>query len=139
MASFSEEIAAGADDGYARSGTFFDWLDWVLIQYYFGVWDIWLRWDNFPPGGGATISAATIDFIYRSHSQSDDPEADLVTAGRLGMRTAFVLSGKHADHGVLARLEQEDWPDIVCASLADIDPQALARDKPGNGGPEEGR
>jgi 4-nitrophenyl phosphatase len=51
---------------------------------------------------------------------SDDPEADLVTAGRLGMRTAFVLSGKHADHAVLGRLDQEDWPDIVCAGLADI-------------------
>lgn len=70
---------------------------------------------------------------------SDDPEADLVTAGRLGMRTAFVLSGKHADHGVLARLEQEDWPDIVCAGLADIDPQALAREDGGHVESEKGR
>lgn len=69
---------------------------------------------------------------------SDDPEADLVTAGRLGMGTAFVLSGKHADHGVLARLEQEDWPDMVCACLADIDPQALARTGHRNEEPEEG-
>ncbi len=51
---------------------------------------------------------------------SDDPEADLVTAGRLGMQTAFVLSGKHTDHGVLGRLDQEDWPGIVCEGLADI-------------------
>ncbi len=51
---------------------------------------------------------------------SDDPEADLVTAGRLGMRTAFVLSGKHADHAVLGRLDEDDWPDLVCERLADI-------------------
>ena len=54
---------------------------------------------------------------------SDDPEADLVTAGRMGMRTAFVLSGKYADHSVLGRLDQEDWPDIVCARPADIAPK----------------
>lgn len=52
---------------------------------------------------------------------SDDPVADLVTANRLGMRTAFVLSGKHCDHGVLSRLPQEDWPEVVCGCLADID------------------
>jgi HAD superfamily hydrolase (TIGR01450 family) len=52
---------------------------------------------------------------------SDDPLADLVTAGRLGMRTAFVLSGKHADHGVLSELEETDWPDVICAGLSDID------------------
>ena len=64
------------------------------------------------------VAAAAADTLFIS----DDPVADLVTAGRLGMRTAFVLSGKHADHGVLGTLEQDDWPDIVCAGLADIDP-----------------
>jgi HAD superfamily hydrolase (TIGR01450 family) len=54
---------------------------------------------------------------------SDDPVADLVTAGRLGMRTAFVLSGKYADHGVLARLAEDDWPDLVCSRMSDIDIQ----------------
>lgn len=54
---------------------------------------------------------------------SDDPVADLVTAGRLGMHTAFVLSGKYPDHGVLGRLEEADWPDIVCTRLSDIDIQ----------------
>lgn len=54
---------------------------------------------------------------------SDDPVADLVTAGRLGMRTAFVMSGKYPDHGVLARLEENDWPDIVCSRMSDIDIQ----------------
>ncbi len=61
---------------------------------------------------------------------SDDPEADLVTARRLGMGTAFVLSGKHADHAVLGRLDQEDWPDIVCDR-----PELIAGDAP----PEERR
>ena len=51
---------------------------------------------------------------------SDDPIADLVTAGRLGMGTAFVLSGKYPDHEVLGRLDQEDWPDIICALPADL-------------------
>ncbi len=53
---------------------------------------------------------------------SDDPAADLVTAGRLGMTTAFVLSGKHPDHAVLGRLDQQEWPDIIAASLADVTP-----------------
>ncbi|MCK9995940.1 MAG: HAD hydrolase-like protein [Candidatus Krumholzibacteria bacterium] len=54
---------------------------------------------------------------------SDDPISDLVTAGRLGMRTAFVLSGKYPDHGVLARLEETEWPDIVCSRMSDLDIQ----------------
>ena len=54
---------------------------------------------------------------------SDDPISDLVTAGQLGMRTAFVLSGKYPDHGVLARLEENDWPDIVCSRLSDLNNQ----------------
>lgn len=54
---------------------------------------------------------------------SDDPISDLVAAGRLGMRTAFVLSGKYPDHGVLARLPENDWPDIVCARMSDLDIQ----------------
>jgi 4-nitrophenyl phosphatase len=51
---------------------------------------------------------------------SDDPPADLVTAKRLGMGTAFVLSGKHPDHAVLGSLAQEEWPDVVCESAAHL-------------------
>lgn len=54
------------------------------------------------------VAAAKALFI------SDDPLADLPTAKRLGMGTAFVLSGKHADHAVLGRLEQDEWPDVIC-------------------------
>lgn len=52
---------------------------------------------------------------------SDDPPADLVTAGRLGMRTAFVLTGRHPDHEVLGRMDEKDWPDVIGAGLEDID------------------
>ena len=51
---------------------------------------------------------------------SDDPEADLITARRLGMQTAFVLSGKYADHGILGRMDEADWPHVVCACPADL-------------------
>jgi HAD superfamily hydrolase (TIGR01450 family) len=63
------------------------------------------------------VAAAAADALFIS----DDPVADLVTARRLGMRTAFVLSGKHADCGVLGRLDEDEWPHIICGSLADID------------------
>ncbi|MHB8080037.1 MAG: HAD-IIA family hydrolase [Candidatus Krumholzibacteriia bacterium] len=52
---------------------------------------------------------------------SDDPLADLPTAKRLGMGTAFVLSGKHADHAVLGRLEQDAWPDVICDRPEHVD------------------
>jgi 4-nitrophenyl phosphatase len=55
---------------------------------------------------------------------SDDPVNDLVTAKRLGMTTAFVLSGKYPDHAVLGRMDQEDWPDIIADSPAAIDAAA---------------
>jgi HAD superfamily hydrolase (TIGR01450 family) len=51
---------------------------------------------------------------------SDDPVSDLVTAKKLGLQTVMVLSGKYSDHAVLARLDQEDWPDIICERPADL-------------------
>jgi 4-nitrophenyl phosphatase len=61
------------------------------------------------------VSAPDVQFI------SDDPINDLITAGRMGMQTAFVLSGKYPDHDVLSQLDQEDWPGIICASLAHLE------------------
>ncbi|MBC8423075.1 HAD-IIA family hydrolase [bacterium] len=55
---------------------------------------------------------------------SDDPVNDLVTAKKLGMTTAFVLSGKYPDHAVLGRMDQEDWPDIIADTPAAIDAAA---------------
>ncbi len=52
---------------------------------------------------------------------SDDPVSDLKTARRLGMGTAFVLSGKYPDHAVLGQMDQKDWPDLICALPADIE------------------
>lgn len=69
------------------------------------------------------VAAAPAETLFIS----DDPVADLVTAGRLGLRTAFVLSGKHADCDVLGSLDQDDWPDLICASLADIDPDEAGK------------
>lgn len=51
---------------------------------------------------------------------SDDPVADLVTAKRMGMATAFVLSGKYRDHGVLSEMDQDDWPDIIADRPSDL-------------------
>ena len=52
---------------------------------------------------------------------SDDPLSDLRTARRLGMGTAFVLSGKYSDHAVLGQMDQKDWPDLICALPADLE------------------
>lgn len=60
---------------------------------------------------------------------SDDPVADLVTAKTLGMGTAFVLSGKHPDHAVLERLDQEDWPDVIADRPCDLHP-VVPSDRP---------
>ena len=61
---------------------------------------------------------------------SDDPVSDLVTAKSLGMGTAFVLSGKYPDHGILADLDQEDWPDLIAENPAAIVFGAAGKDKP---------
>ncbi len=60
------------------------------------------------------LSAPEVQFV------SDDPINDLVTAGRMGMQTVFVLSGKYPDHDVLSQLDQKDWPGIICDSLAHL-------------------
>jgi len=72
------------------------------------------------------VTAAEVLFI------SDDPVNDLVTARKLGMTTAFLLSGKYVDHAVLGNLAEQDWPHIICNSLGDIErpvPPHEARDQ----------
>jgi len=51
---------------------------------------------------------------------SDDPLSDLAGAKRLGMPTAFVLTGKYPDRAILARLEPSLRPDIVANTIADL-------------------
>jgi 4-nitrophenyl phosphatase len=96
-----------------------------------GVWSAAL--EGLTRTGQAVCMGKPSERIYRAALEridataaealfiADDPVADLVTAKRLGMVTAFVLSGKYADHGILARLDQEDWPDIIAERPAALD------------------
>jgi len=52
---------------------------------------------------------------------SDDPLSDLVGAKRVGMRTAFVLSGKYPSEDVLGSIESGMRPDLVVSSVVDIE------------------
>jgi len=52
---------------------------------------------------------------------SDDPLSDLITAKRMGMSTAFVLSGKYPDHAVLGDMDQTEWPDLIADRPASLD------------------
>ena len=63
------------------------------------------------------LGVAPVDVLFIS----DDPVNDLVTANKLGMTTAFVLSGKYPDHKVLGHLSEEDWPHIISNCLGDLD------------------
>ena len=51
---------------------------------------------------------------------SDDPLTDLVGAKQMGMRTAFALTGKYADRGVLEQLPAEHRPDVVIDNLLEL-------------------
>lgn len=51
---------------------------------------------------------------------SDDPLSDLAGARRLGLRTAFVLSGKYAQPEVVEGLSAEERPDLIVPKLGDL-------------------
>lgn len=51
---------------------------------------------------------------------SDDPFSDLTGAKRTGMRTAFVLSGKYRDAGVLERILAAERPDLTAARIGEL-------------------
>jgi len=51
---------------------------------------------------------------------SDDPLSDLAGGKRMGMRTAFVLSGKYADTRVLATLPPSEQPDVTVPRIGDL-------------------
>ena len=51
---------------------------------------------------------------------SDDPLSDLVGAKQMGMRTAFVLTGKYTDRTVLEQLPAAERPDVVIDTLLDL-------------------
>ena len=51
---------------------------------------------------------------------SDDPLSDLAGAKRLGMRAAFVLSGKYRDPAVLATIPPDEQPDLMANRIGDL-------------------
>jgi HAD superfamily hydrolase (TIGR01450 family) len=48
---------------------------------------------------------------------SDDPYSDLAGAKRMGMHTAFVLSGKYRDRSVLDAIPVSQQPDVVVQTI----------------------
>jgi len=52
---------------------------------------------------------------------SDDPFSDLVGARGVGMKTAFVLSGRYPSDDVLESIEPAMRPDIVVSSIGEIE------------------
>jgi HAD superfamily hydrolase (TIGR01458 family) len=51
---------------------------------------------------------------------SDDPFSDLAGARRMGMRAAFVLSGKYHDAGVVETIPTAERPDMVVPRIGDL-------------------
>ena len=58
---------------------------------------------------------------------SDDPYSDLAGARRMGMRAAFVLSGKYADDSVLTQVPPPERPDVVVPRIGDLLTQKAIR------------
>jgi ribonucleotide monophosphatase NagD (HAD superfamily) len=52
---------------------------------------------------------------------SDDPFSDLVGAKKLGMKTAFVLSGKYRDKDILNEMDKDIYPDFVFDNITQIE------------------
>jgi HAD superfamily hydrolase (TIGR01458 family) len=51
---------------------------------------------------------------------SDDPLTDLVGGKRMGMQTAFVLSGKYPDRTVLEHIPPAEQPDVTVPRMGDL-------------------
>ena len=51
---------------------------------------------------------------------SDDPLSDLAGARRMGMRAAFVLSGKYRDTEILKELPEAERPDLTADRIGDL-------------------
>jgi ribonucleotide monophosphatase NagD (HAD superfamily) len=52
---------------------------------------------------------------------SDDPLSDLLGAKKMGMKTAFVLSGKYKNQEILDQLDKEFHPDYVVDNITQIE------------------
>lgn len=51
---------------------------------------------------------------------SDDPLTDLAGAKRMGMKTAFVLTGKYRDRSVIESVPVSERPDLVVHSVGEL-------------------
>jgi HAD superfamily hydrolase (TIGR01450 family) len=51
---------------------------------------------------------------------SDDPFSDLVGGKRMGMHTAFVLSGKYRDESVVESIPPAERPDVTASRIGDL-------------------
>jgi len=51
---------------------------------------------------------------------SDDPLSDLAGAKRMGMRAAFVLSGKYPDQSVIGSIPTPERPDIIAKTIGEL-------------------
>ena len=51
---------------------------------------------------------------------SDDPLSDLLGAKKLGMKTAFVLSGKYKNQEILNQLDREFYPDFIVDNITQL-------------------
>jgi ribonucleotide monophosphatase NagD (HAD superfamily) len=51
---------------------------------------------------------------------SDDPFSDLAGAKRLGMRAAFVLSGKYRERSVIDQVPASERPDVIVDAIGDL-------------------
>ena len=56
---------------------------------------------------------------------SDDPFSDLLGAKKLGMKTAFVLSGKYRDKDILNEIETRFYPDFVYDNITQIEMRSI--------------
>lgn len=72
----------------------------------------------------AAIYRQALEALYLAPEEalmvSDDPFSDLAGARRLGIRAAFVLSGKYTDPAILDRLDPAERPDLVVDSIGDL-------------------
>jgi ribonucleotide monophosphatase NagD (HAD superfamily) len=51
---------------------------------------------------------------------SDDPLSDLAGAKRMGMRAAFVLSGKYPERSVIDSIPTPQRPDLVVETIGEL-------------------
>ena len=87
---------------------------------------------EYATGRAAVVAGKPSTYFFRQALQrvgsapgetimiSDDPLSDLRGARQVGLRTAFVLSGKYAEPVVLERLPPGDRPEEILSSVGEV-------------------